>query len=248
MNNIDTIIVIAAISFFALLWFIIPTKGSIGERKVSRILKRLPNDRYKKMDNVILSTPYGTSQIDHIIISIYGIFVIETKNYKGLIYGGEHSEYWTQNIYGNKYQFYNPILQNGGHIRVLKYQLSKFEPIKIIPIVAFSNDASIMFDTNDSIVINWYNIIKIIHCFDKIIMDTNKVNAIYDWLKNNSVKSTIKVRRKHIKNINRIKIQKRNDFDSGKCPRCGGRLVQRQGKYGTFYGCTNYPKCNFTCN
>lgn len=60
-----------------------------------------------------------TTQIDHIVVSIHGIFVIETKNYKGWIYGNSNNEYWTQNIYGNKYSLYNPLLQNKNHIKSL---------------------------------------------------------------------------------------------------------------------------------
>ena len=61
------------------------------------------------------------------VVSIYGIFVIETKTYQGIIIGGENSEHWTQNIYGNKYEFRNPILQNHGHIKSLKQVLVNYK-------------------------------------------------------------------------------------------------------------------------
>ena len=104
-------------------------RGKLGESIVSNKLDRLPKDQYKVLNNVTIPTPKGSSQIDHLIVSIFGIFVIETKNLKGWIYGGEHSEYWTQNIYGNKYQLYNPILQNAGHVRALRRVLKEYEPL-----------------------------------------------------------------------------------------------------------------------
>lgn len=55
--------------------------------------------------------------IDHVVISKYGVFVIETKNYRGWIIGNEKSEYWTQVIYKRKERLYNPIKQNYGHIK-----------------------------------------------------------------------------------------------------------------------------------
>lgn len=77
-------------------------KGEIGEKRVAHILQRLPKEEYRVINNLLLQTSSGgTTQIDHVVISEYGIFVIETKFYKGWIYGGENSEYWTQNIFGH---------------------------------------------------------------------------------------------------------------------------------------------------
>ena len=108
MEILAIIICILAILLFRLL----PSKGKVGEKRVASILKKLPDDSYKVINDLLLSSNGYSTQIDHIIISIYGIFVIETKFYQGWIYGGENSEYWTQNIYGNKYQLRNPIHQN----------------------------------------------------------------------------------------------------------------------------------------
>ena len=79
-------------------------KGRIGEKKVAKILKSLPETEYRVLSNVMLETSHGTTQIDHVVVSVYGIFVIETKNYKGWIVGSEYSETWTQNLYGEKYR------------------------------------------------------------------------------------------------------------------------------------------------
>ena len=130
MEILAIIICILAILLFRLL----PSKGKVGEKRVASILKKQPDDSYK----VLLSSNGYSTQIDHIIISIYGIFVIETKFYQGWIYGGKNSEYWTQNIYGNKYQLRNPIHQNQGHIRALKFLLKDYGNIPFISIVAFS--------------------------------------------------------------------------------------------------------------
>lgn len=91
----------------AILQIVKPTvKGAIGEAMVSWLLSRLPKDQYMSMHNVMLKTARGTSQIDHVVISVYGIFVIEVKNYAGWITGKENSNQWTQTIYKKKTQFY----------------------------------------------------------------------------------------------------------------------------------------------
>lgn len=42
--------------------------------------------------------------------------------------------------------------------------------------------------------------------------------------------------------------QKSSDLASGSCPNCGGKLIQRQGKHGEFWGCSNFPHCRFTAS
>jgi hypothetical protein len=83
----------------------------------------LDKNVYRIVDNVIVNTRSGTTQIDHVLVSIYGIFVIETKNIKGWIFGAPNSEKWTQVIYGKKRLFQNPIKQNYRHTKCLSEQL-----------------------------------------------------------------------------------------------------------------------------
>ena len=78
-------------------------KGKLGEKSVATILSFLPKDEYVVLNDIMLKNGNSTTQIDHIVVSIYGIFVIETKNYKVWIFGNAHKDYWTQNILGNKY-------------------------------------------------------------------------------------------------------------------------------------------------
>lgn len=86
--------------------------GSEGERIVGRFIgETIPGLQYV-INNLILEVEEGkTSQIDHIVINKRGIFVIETKNYSGMIYGTENQLEWTQVLnYGKvKNHFYNPI-------------------------------------------------------------------------------------------------------------------------------------------
>ena len=96
-------------------------KGWEGEKAISSILKKLPREHYRLINNVMLKRGNGnTVQIDHIVISTYGIFVIETKNYKGIITGNDFSEQWTEHIYKQKYHFFSPTRQNYGHIKALE--------------------------------------------------------------------------------------------------------------------------------
>lgn len=115
--------IIALMVLSALVTIIKPRiKGKMGEATVSMLLKKLDKNKYQVVNDVLLSAEGGntrTTQIDHVVVSIYGIFSIETKNYKGQIYGSESSAKWTQNIYGHKYSFMNPIYQNYAHVKAL---------------------------------------------------------------------------------------------------------------------------------
>ena len=115
-------------------------------------------DEYHVMDDVMLKTTNGTTQIDHIVVSKYGIFAIETKNYLGEIYGNDNSQEWKQIIvakvtypkkpwkthtYVTKNQFYNPVKQAVGHMYRIKDNLKEWPYLKVIPIVVFTGNADI---------------------------------------------------------------------------------------------------------
>ena len=96
-------------------------KGVVGERRVQRLTDRgLNQDVYRSLHDLILPTPDGSTQIDHVIVSQFGVFVIETKNLAGWIFGDERSRQWTQTLYRKKYRFQNPLRQNYKHVKAVE--------------------------------------------------------------------------------------------------------------------------------
>lgn len=112
-------------------------KGKYSEKLVYNEILELPEE-YFIFNDLLFDSNGRSTQIDHIVVFPYGVFVIETKGCKGWILGGENSEYWTQTIYKSKYQFYNPIKQNEGHVRFLRHLLKCSVDIPFIPIVVFN--------------------------------------------------------------------------------------------------------------
>lgn len=96
-------------------------KGWFGEKSVSNGLAKLDPRTYTVFHDLYLPRPdgQGTTQLDHVVVSPFGIFVIETKNYRGWIFGSEKQREWTQQIYKRKERFQNPLHQNHLHIRAL---------------------------------------------------------------------------------------------------------------------------------
>ena len=119
--------------------------GYIGEKKVDKCLRKFKGKGFAQIKDVMLPTRNGTSQIDNMLVSQQGIFVIETKNYSGRVFGDEISPKWVQ-ISPNGFQreFPNPILQNNGHIWALQSLLGKsFSNAPFYNIVVFGDKCKV---------------------------------------------------------------------------------------------------------
>jgi len=221
-------------------------KGVIGEKTISVFLSRLDPSKYKVINDLMLKTDGRTSQIDHVVVSNYGLFVIETKNYKGWILGDEHGEQWTQVIYKRKEKFYNPIRQNYGHIQALKQNLQEYQEINYIPIIVFSINAELKVKTNSKVIYS-VNLLKTIREYMSESLTDQQKEEIYSKLTKLNVCEK-EVRTQHVDGIHKKKAEVAQKLGSNRCPKCGGGLIMRKGKYGDFKGCSNYPKCRFVLN
>lgn len=222
-------------------------KGRYSEKLVNDKLFELP-DEYTVFHNLLFESNGRSTQIDHIVISPYGVFVIETKGYKGWILGGEYSEYWTQVIYKSKQQFYNPIKQNEGHVKFLRYLLHTSFEILFIPIVVFNNDAELKIRIENHIVLNRCDLKRRILQHQTIVLSSEQVNWIIQTIQKNYTIANKEDLKRHKDNVKNRQYKVEHSIRQGICPQCGGRLILRHGKYGSFYGCANYPKCKFTIN
>lgn len=183
----------------------------------------------------------GTHQIDHLVLSQFGIFVIEMKNYYGLIKGKDFDNKWCQYLEKNKRYFLNPIHQNYGHIKSLS-NLLKLEDKCFISVICFSNQAKIGVKSHSAItqvVFLKNEILK----YDEILVDKDIKELSNVIISNNIVDKALI--RHHVKDI-RVKVNNDSKLENNIiCPKCGNKLVERNGKYGKFIGCSNYPKCRY---
>ena len=224
--------------------------GHAGELIVDDILRRLPRGFVPLSDIMIKKADGGTSQIDHVVLSEFGIFVIETKNYQGWIFGKESAEQWMQVIYERKYPFRNPVKQNWGHVYALKGLLSSMFPdITYFPIVVFAGSATLK-DIEASVpVIYEDELLQTIKAYcgegAKKCLSLEQVAQINEALEAASI-DDMASRNAHNQRIRERVIEDELKAQNLICPKCNAWLVLRQGKYGNFYGCENYPKCKFT--
>jgi predicted RNA-binding Zn-ribbon protein involved in translation (DUF1610 family) len=216
-------------------------KGNIGEQKVSSKLNPIffGKVKHKQINNLTLTDENGkTHQIDHVEIRQNGIFCIETKNYSGWIYGNETRDTWTQILYNEKYQFTNPIKQNKSHIYHLNKALNGNYKINSVIVFVQNNADKISIPY----VVNLSNLKKYLANFsDGTNYSDDEMEQIYNILLDSS---SIVSRKEHIENIKKTETEIANNI----CPRCGNQLIARKGRYGDFYGCSNYPNCKFIKN
>ncbi len=216
-------------------------KGWFGEKVTAAgMWSKLDKDIYHAIHDVIIPSPNGTTQIDHILVSKYGIFVIETKNIQGWIYGDPQNDKWTQNIYGNKSQFQNPLKQNYRHTKCLA-EFLKIDNNLIRSVVFFIGDCEFKTPMPSNVLnkgLSFY-----IKEFTRECINKNQVEEIKDRL----------LMLKQDKSLNHrthlVSLRERHE-SATTCPQCGGKLVERIAKQGShagnfFIGCSNYPRCKY---
>lgn len=214
-------------------------RGWLGEICVKRVIgKTKPGERYVINNYVLQVEPNKTCQVDHILINRKGIFVIETKNYSGRIYGNEKSLEWTQSLnYGKvKNKFYNPIKQNKSHIYHVSQVLS--EEMPIISAVVFVQGNTQYIQASGVYTLRE---LKCLISQSEECLSCEEMEKVYQELSDAAANDYVS-KREHIQNIEAMK----NDIANNVCPRCGRVLVLRNGRNGSFYGCSGYPSCRFT--
>lgn len=165
-------------------------KGNYGEFLTYRILEKLQGN-HKVLTNVYLPKKDGTTtEIDLIMIDQTGLYVFESKNYSGWIFGDEKSKMWTQSLKGGKkVKFYNPISQNKGHIKALDQFWDKKYSQYIHSLIIFSERCELkkitVTSTNVSII-NRYKLLKVITKALEVnqkVLDEHEIEKIYHMLK-----------------------------------------------------------------
>lgn len=218
-------------------------KGARGERRVARILRKLP-DHYHVFHNVTLKAGEGTSQIDHVVICPFGVLVIETKAMTGNILGSEDSRNWVQHLGRKKFSFYSPLEQNRGHClslsKALELDLDSFASI-----VVFSGDATPFRDI-DGVLWHPNDLIPILEQWDVEVFAQEEVDRLADLLESIRLPDTAKTDRAHRRYVKTRKKEKGKTLGP-RCS-CGNGMVKRQNKTtgDAFWGCRSYPDCKRT--
>ncbi len=234
--------------------------GRCGERLTEQklMLVKLFGRDGKVLRNVYVPKDNGeTSEIDVLFITQKGIFVFESKNYSGWIFGDESSVYWTVTLPNReKNKLYNPIKQNRTHIRWLGKYLGGGIPL--FSIVVFSERCElkrVTVESPDVYVIKRNRIYATVRSiWDRApdVLSAVQIAAVYEKLQpvTNVAEA---VRLAHIDAVSKKYRAPQAAASTLICPECGGTLVLRTAKKGAhagsrFYGCSNFPHCRYVRN
>jgi hypothetical protein len=220
--------------------------GAQGEQFTYNLLCQIFS-KNRIFRNAYLTKKDGkTTEIDLIVLDNKGIYVIESKNYSGWIFGNSADRYWTATLPNRqKNRFYNPVWQNANHIEALDEKLGELYPqMEYFSLIVFSERCElkkITCDEPDTCIFQrseiryWIKQLKKEH---PDLLSEQDVEKIADWLRSYERPSEA-VRQQHIEQLQEA---------ARTCPWCGSALVERANKKTgeIFMGCTAFPKCRYT--
>lgn len=169
------------------------SKGLLGEQAVEEELNKLPMEDYYVFYDVMLRHGNGsTAQIDFVVVSRFGIFVLEVKNYKGIIKPSQYKSYITQVTRKGEFMYPNPLYQNKWHIATLQQYVGDK---KIIPLVVFSSAYEVLLGEG-FVMLN--DLLSVMLAYDEVAFSRDEYNLIIRSIAANVVYDE-EERAKHIK-------------------------------------------------
>jgi hypothetical protein len=197
----------------------------------------------------------GTTQIDHVIVSQYGIFVIEAKFMDGWIFGSQSQKYWTQCFPKRKFKFQNPLHQNYRHTKALS-EFLKIEHSHFHSVVMFWGDSTFKTPMPENVLEKGYS--AYIKSKTKILFTQEQVKQILDAIRDGALPRSWSTHSQHVhhlkqKHSSSEQVPVQSSLNTQSCPECDGTLVKRVAKRGKkagnqFYGCSNFPKCRYVAH
>ncbi len=159
-------------------------KGELGEYKVDLQFSRLPK-KYRYLNDLLFKTKWGYSQIDHVVVTPAGLFIVETKNYFGHIFGKPSDEKWTIRSGKKTLKIYSPLEQNATHIRVVKGILKYIDGVRFYSVISFTGrctldgiDQSLRIPNADTRVVFDISIMESIIKKSRIVLEREKKSPL----------------------------------------------------------------------
>lgn len=215
-------------------------KGELGEYKITIQLDQFPKN-YRHISDLMIEnvkSSTGYSQIDHIIITTYGLFVIETKNYQGTIYGGKDRKTWLVN---GKFKMMSPLVQNFGHIQAIKNVVDSTYHDYFISMVSFTKRCTFKIDENlrkissNELVVYDIELTEFINRKIAILKLQNKepflsdleITSLYQKLAQANI-SEPTIRKQHVENIKMTKNETaKKDSEDNSCIICKNLVSEK---------------------
>jgi len=175
-----------------------------GEALLSRaVLKSLGPPDYHLMNHVTLQMKDGTTEVDHILVSRFGVFVIETKDYKGWIFANAKQAHWTQVLFKAKFKFQNPILQNFRHVCAVQDLLDFLPAGAVRSAVVFAGRAEFKTEIPQGVFSSISSLIDYLRTQTVEIMSINRVQFCVGRLETARLAVSGKTDVEHVQSLTR---------------------------------------------
>jgi hypothetical protein len=197
--------------------------------------------RFRRFDGLIVPDERGTTEVDRIVVTPAGVFVVETKDFGAWIYGDERDEYWTAVYPTEKHRFQNPLRQNFRHIRALESCLGIRRSL-LHSVVAFTSRARLMTPLPPHVLSTDSE--GYIRAHENVALSPLEFDEICARLGPLAIRSGSHELEAHVERLH-------ERFSSTtQCPLCSGILVERKSRKpgyegNAFLGCSNYPRCRY---
>lgn len=145
-------------------------KGAVGEEVIYDFFQTLPGN-YIIFQNIYLPLKNGKghTEVDLIVVHEKGVFVIESKNYEGIITGESTARQWSKKLSSTfSKTFYNPIMQNATHISALQHAIPMIEDDELYSIIIFGQQSELQ--------------VELMPAKNVFVMKATQAAAIYDIL------------------------------------------------------------------
>lgn len=211
-------------------------KNEIGEYKIEVELTHLPQC-FRRMSNILLNTKKGFIQIDHLLISPYGIFLLEVNNLSGLIIGEEKDSKWHQGITWRVKSFPNPLLENQVRLEALREQGKIDEIIPVFSYVTFNRRcdlkvfSSVVFYDIDLIA----SIVKLTQNLP-VVLNEEEMLAIMENIRKIDI-IDLGMRNEYAARLRRERMGHRPKYGDIRCGICQKAVPERMARY-----CLNRPE------
>lgn len=243
------------------------SKGKAGEASLRRRLERVPGYKLFFQNCYLPSRNGKTTEIDLIMVHETGVYVFESKNYTGWIFGDAAHEQWLETFPGGRegpkrYPFLNPMIQNELHIQSLKRAL-RIDGVPYYSYIVFGDACTLKnpdLDSEKHHVLQMCDLLRVLRHemqFAECQLTPQEIDTIGMLLApyENTSEEQKQAHQQRIQWEYSEQFEQRNVKAYGPpvCPRCGASLVLRVAKTGPqagqqFWGCSHYPKCRFIRN
>ena len=207
--------------------------------KLDGLLKKLDKNEYRFFKKLPVDNVQRKNFFDYVIVSSYGVFIIDTIEQLGTVYGDEDDKYWK--VYTKNrgiIKFDSPIQRNYKKITAFLKNITEIDPECFHSIFVFPNKSELNISIDSAAVAKKDRLISTLEGFEEKMVDSLRFNYLvhlFELYKSN--KKNLPIPKLFKKEEKKINLQT--------CPLCNSHLVYKESEFGDYFICSSFPDCRY---